>query len=189
MKNPDETAMVNMPNPIRTPQTASRSLSVMGRSFRSFTDERKCFASGRRRPTSLELWARRKATRQETCRPGKSSLPRVPPLLSWANLTVTVRRGPRFIVTFNRKLEANRRNASRSSGPRTPGSKLRSRQNARRHGLATPVENDSEVKASIECVVAILAEGGDYFVHRKRAPLSNVISTCVGSGQPVTMCF
>jgi len=44
MKNPDETAMVNMPNPIRTAQTASRSLSVMGRSFRSFTDERKCFS-------------------------------------------------------------------------------------------------------------------------------------------------
>jgi hypothetical protein len=44
MKNPDETAMVNIPNPIRTAQTASRSLSVMGRSFRSFTDERKCFS-------------------------------------------------------------------------------------------------------------------------------------------------
>lgn len=62
-------------------------------------------------------------------------------------------------MTSNRKLEANKRNASRSTGPRTPGGKLRSRQNARRHGLATPVENDAEVKASIECLGAILAEG------------------------------
>jgi hypothetical protein len=68
-------------------------------------------------------------------------------------------------VTSTRKLEANRRNAARSTGPRTPGGKLRSRQNARRHGLATPVENDSEVKASIERVGAILAEGGDDFLH------------------------
>ena len=67
-------------------------------------------------------------------------------------------------MTSNRKLEANRRNASRSTGPRTPGGKLRSRQNACRHGLATPVENDAEVKASIECLRAILAEGVDDFL-------------------------
>jgi len=57
MKNPDETAMVNMPNPIRTAQTASRSLSVMGRTFRSFTGERKCFTIRSSPPNPRpELW-------------------------------------------------------------------------------------------------------------------------------------
>ena len=42
MKNPDEITMVNMPNPIRKAQTASRSLSVMREIFGSSVNERKC---------------------------------------------------------------------------------------------------------------------------------------------------
>jgi len=44
--------MVNVPNPIKTAQTASRSFSVIGRSFRPFTDECKCFSIRSSPPTS-----------------------------------------------------------------------------------------------------------------------------------------
>jgi hypothetical protein len=66
-------------------------------------------------------------------------------------------------MTSIRKIEANKNNASRSTGPRTPGGKLRSCQNARRHGLATRIEDDPEAKARIECLTAMLAEGTNDF--------------------------
>ena len=66
-------------------------------------------------------------------------------------------------MTSARKLEANKSNACRSTGPRTPGGKSRSRLNARRHGLATRIEDDPEATRAIECLAAILAEGADDF--------------------------
>ena len=66
-------------------------------------------------------------------------------------------------MTSIRKIESNKRNASRSTGPRTPGGKLRSRDNARRHGLATRIEDDPGAKAGIECLAAILAEGSENY--------------------------
>ncbi len=42
----------------------------------------------------------------------------------------------------NRKGDANKRNAQKSTGPRTASGKVRSSQNARRHGLATPISCD-----------------------------------------------
>jgi hypothetical protein len=42
MKKPAETTMISMPNPTRTAQTASRSLSVIGRIFGYSVSERKC---------------------------------------------------------------------------------------------------------------------------------------------------
>ena len=42
MKNPDESPMISMPNPTRTAQTASRSLSVIGGIFGYSVNERKC---------------------------------------------------------------------------------------------------------------------------------------------------
>jgi hypothetical protein len=62
------------------------------------------------------------------------------------------------------KIESNKKNASRSTGPRTPGGKSRSSTNARRHGLATRVEADPETKIAIESLAAVLAEGSDDFV-------------------------
>jgi hypothetical protein len=66
-------------------------------------------------------------------------------------------------MTSFRKIEANKNNASRSTGPRTPGGKLRSSQNARQHGLATRIEDDPEARGGIECLTAMLAEGTDDF--------------------------
>lgn len=40
------------------------------------------------------------------------------------------------------RVEANRRNAARSTGPKTARGKSRSAQNARSHGLSIPITND-----------------------------------------------
>jgi hypothetical protein len=64
-------------------------------------------------------------------------------------------------MTSTRKIESNKKNASRSTGPRTPGGKLRSRVNSRRHGLATRIEDDTETKDSIDCLTEILSEGNN----------------------------
>jgi hypothetical protein len=42
-------------------------------------------------------------------------------------------------MTTDRRQQANRRNAKRSTGPRTSAGKARSGQNARKHGLSLPV--------------------------------------------------
>src|SRR5665213_2053632 len=66
-------------------------------------------------------------------------------------------------MTSIRKMEANKNNASRSTGPRTPGGKLRSCQNSRRHGLATRIEDDPEAKVGIECLTVALARAAAGF--------------------------
>ena len=78
-------------------------------------------------------------------------------------------------MTSPRKIESNKLNASRSSGPRTPGGKLRSRNNSRRHGLATRIEDASEVKGSIDRLTAILADGTDDF---ERAEQARILAEC-----------
>lgn len=60
-------------------------------------------------------------------------------------------------MTSMRKVESNRRNASLSSGPRTQGGKLRSRRNALRHGLASPIGNDLDERANVERLALVLS--------------------------------
>lgn|SRR5258708_5078104 len=64
-------------------------------------------------------------------------------------------------MTSTRKIESNKSNASRSTGPRTPGGKIRSRNNAYRHGLATRIDHNPDVKARIGRLAAILIEESD----------------------------
>ena len=53
-------------------------------------------------------------------------------------------------MTSARKIEANRRNAQRSTGPRTAAGKAKSAQNARRHGLNLPAMCDPAWSAQIK---------------------------------------
>lgn len=63
------------------------------------------------------------------------------------------------MATSEARRRANRRNARRSTGPKTPGGKIASRLNARKHGLtaATPVEGSD---AAVRGIAALLQADG-----------------------------
>jgi hypothetical protein len=64
----------------------------------------------------------------------------------------------------NRKAVTNKHNASLSTGPRTVRGKLRSSQNAHRHGLATPIAHDASAALNIDRLVrALTASSNDYW--------------------------
>jgi hypothetical protein len=52
----------------------------------------------------------------------------------------------------DRKLQANRLNARRSTGPKTPTGRAIASRNARRHGLRIPVLSDPALSAEVEAV-------------------------------------
>jgi hypothetical protein len=70
-------------------------------------------------------------------------------------------------MTSIRKIEANKRNASRSTGPRTPGGKLSSRANAQKHGLTKRIEDAPGQYEKIESLAAILSADIDGFYHSR----------------------
>jgi hypothetical protein len=62
-------------------------------------------------------------------------------------------------MTSERKIAANRNNAKKSTGPRTQAGRAKSRQNARRHGLATGIGSDPALRDDIEMLAGLLAGG------------------------------
>jgi len=65
--------------------------------------------------------------------------------------------GPGDGRTSQRKIEANRRNAQASTGPRTEAGKARVAQNAHKHGLASPVELDPAAVKEIAALARSIA--------------------------------
>jgi hypothetical protein len=78
-------------------------------------------------------------------------------------------------MTSARQLEANRRNASRSTGPQTPAGKSHSGKNALRHGLATRVEDGDEDSGRIASLAAILTDGSEDSL---RIEQSRIVAGC-----------
>ena len=64
-------------------------------------------------------------------------------------------------MTSERKTISNRKNAQKSTGPRSELGRLRSRRNALRHGLAIAVGSDPSFSEKIESLATTLASGGD----------------------------
>jgi hypothetical protein len=60
-------------------------------------------------------------------------------------------------VTSARKIQSNRRNARRSTGPKSEAGRTRASQNARRHGLRVPVLSDPALSAEVEALTRRIA--------------------------------
>ena len=66
-------------------------------------------------------------------------------------------------MTSGRKIAANRKNAKKSTGPRSAAGRATSRHNARRHGLATGIGSDPALRDDIEILAKLLAGGRENF--------------------------
>src|SRR5262249_6697149 len=64
------------------------------------------------------------------------------------------------VMTSETKRAANRRNASRSTGPRSAAGKKRVSQNALRHGLAISLREDAAAQAEIERLAKLICGDG-----------------------------
>jgi hypothetical protein len=62
-------------------------------------------------------------------------------------------------MTSQAKIAANRRNAQRSTGPRTASGKARVRRNALRHGLAALALRDPSTTAEIQDLAGVIGQG------------------------------
>lgn len=71
--------------------------------------------------------------------------------------------------TTARSAQSNKQNASLSTGPRTEGGKLRSKYNARRHGLAQPLGQIPGYDHMIEVLTGLYADGSSNLGDLKRA--------------------
>jgi hypothetical protein len=61
-------------------------------------------------------------------------------------------------MTSPAKIYANRRNALRSTGPRTEAGKARSHRNALKHGLSVPLDRDASSSKQVEVLTTELME-------------------------------
>jgi hypothetical protein len=60
-------------------------------------------------------------------------------------------------LATERQIQANRRNAQSSTGPKSLAGKLKSSRNAYRHGLSGPVKLDSVALAKVDAIAHALA--------------------------------
>src|SRR5437763_11376031 len=60
-------------------------------------------------------------------------------------------------VTSDKKISANRRNAQKSSGPKSAVGKSRAARNALRHGLAIPISTIAALRGDIEALALSIA--------------------------------
>jgi hypothetical protein len=60
----------------------------------------------------------------------------------------------------DRQIAANRKNAKKSTGPRSEAGRAASRNNARRHGLATGIGSDPAFREDIEEMATLLSQAG-----------------------------
>jgi hypothetical protein len=63
-------------------------------------------------------------------------------------------------MTSDRKIESNRKNAQKSTGPRSEAGQRRSRRNALRHGLSVAIGSDPSFSDDIRRLAGVLARGG-----------------------------
>ena len=62
-------------------------------------------------------------------------------------------------MTSDRKIESNRKNAQKSTGPRSEAGQRRSRRNALRHGLSVAIGSDPSFGEDIKRLAGTLAQG------------------------------
>jgi hypothetical protein len=62
-------------------------------------------------------------------------------------------------MTSDRKIESNRKNAQKSTGPRSEAGQRHSRRNALRHGLAIAIGSDPSFRDDIKGLASTLARG------------------------------
>ena len=62
-------------------------------------------------------------------------------------------------MTPDRKIESNRKNAQKSTGPRSEAGQRRSRRNALRHGLSVAIGSDPSFSDDIRRLAGVLAQG------------------------------
>lgn len=63
-------------------------------------------------------------------------------------------------MTSDKQIEANRKNAKKSTGPRSVAGRNRSRRNSRRHGLAAVVETDPLKSNEIQSLAKAISDSG-----------------------------
>jgi hypothetical protein len=71
-------------------------------------------------------------------------------------------------MTSQRRVEANRKNAQKSTGPRTKSGKARARINARSHGLTIPVVRDTQLADEIDALALYLCQGDETLLNLAR---------------------
>jgi hypothetical protein len=63
-------------------------------------------------------------------------------------------------LASDKQIAANRANAKKSTGPKTAAGKLKSAQNARRHGLSSPLQSDPTASAKADALARAIAGEG-----------------------------